>query len=49
MEKHRPNKAKYSAGKFSEPSIKIGISDFVQRMENKIKSDPNILKKMKKT
>ena len=49
LEKHRPNKEKYIAGKTTEPRIKIEISHFVKRMEEKILSDPSLLKKLKKT
>ena len=49
LEKHRPNKEKYMAGKTTEPRIKIVISQFIKRMEDKILSDPNLLKKLKKT
>ena len=49
LEKHRPNKEKYLAGKMTEPRIKIEISHFIKRMEDKILSDPNLLKKLKKS
>ena len=47
LEKHRPNKEKYLAGKTTEPHIKIELSHFIKRMEEKIKSDPHLLKKLK--
>ena len=47
LEKHRPNKEKYSAGKITEPHIKIEVSHFIKRMEEKIMSDPHLLKKLK--
>ena len=47
LEKHRPNKEKYSAGKITEPHIKIEVSHFIKRMEEKIASDPYLLKKLK--
>ena len=47
LEKHRPNKEKYPAGKITEPHIKIEVSHFIKRMEEKILSDPNMLKKLK--
>ena len=40
LEKHRPNKELYPAGKISEPNIKISISSFVKRIEEKLKSHP---------
>ena len=49
LEKHRPNKEKYLAGKTTEPRIKIEIGHFIKRMEEKILSDPNLLKKLKKS
>ena len=47
LEKHRPNKEKYSAGKITEPHIKIEVSHFVKRMEEKMLSDPYLLKKLR--
>ena len=47
LEKHRPNKEKYPAGKTTEPHIKIEVSHFIKRMEEKILSDPYLLKKIK--
>ena len=47
LEKHRPNKEKYPAGKTTEPHIKIEVSHFIKRMEEKILSDPNLLKKIR--
>ena len=47
LEKHRPNKEKYLAGKTTEPHIKIELSHFIKRMEEKILSDPHLLKKLK--
>ena len=40
LEKHRPNKELYPAGKISEPNIKISISSFVKRIEEKLKTLP---------
>ena len=47
LEKHRPNKEKYPAGKITEPHIKIEVSHFIKRMEEKIMTDPHLLKKLK--
>ena len=49
LEKHRPNKEKYPAGKITEPHIKIEVSHFIKRMEEKILNDPHLLKKLKNT
>ena len=49
LEKHRPNKEKYPAGKTTEPRIKIEVSNFIKRVEEKILSDPKMLKKLKKS
>ena len=40
LEKHRPNKEKYPVGKAQEPEIKIHISSFIKRIEEKLKSHP---------
>ncbi len=40
LEKHRPNKELYPTGKISEPNIKISISTFIKRIEEKLKSHP---------
>ena len=47
LEKHRPNREKYPAGKITEPHIKIEVSHFIKRIEEKILSDPYLLKKLK--
>ena len=47
LEKHRPNKEKYPAGKISEPNIKISISSFVKRIEEKLKAHPELRKNIK--
>ena len=47
LEKHRPNREKYPAGKITEPHIKIEVSHFVKRIENKILAEPSLLKKLK--
>ena len=40
LEKHRPNKEKYPVGKAQEPEIKISISGFMKRIEEKLKAHP---------
>ena len=46
LEKHRPNKERYPVGKGQEPIIKISISSFVKRIEEKLKAHPDIRKKL---
>ena len=41
LEKHRPNKEKYPAGLAQEPNIKIQISAFVKRIDEKLKTSPD--------
>ena len=47
--KHRPNKEKYFSGKAQEPLIKISLNNFVIRIEDRIRENPNFFKKKKKT
>ena len=49
LEKHRPNREKYSAGKMTEPLIKIEVSKFIKRIEDKILSNPNLFKKLRQS
>ena len=49
LEKHRPNREKYSAGKMAEPSIKIEVSKFIKKIEEKILSNPNLFKKLRQS
>ena len=46
LEKHRPNKERYPVGKGQEPIIKISISSFVKRIEEKLKAHPDLRKKI---
>ena len=46
LEKHRPNREKYPVGKAQEPLIKIAISQFMEHIEKKIQSDPELSKKL---
>ena len=41
LEKHRPNKERYPVGKAQEPEIKISISTFIKRTEEKLKAHPD--------
>ena len=45
--KHRPNKEKYFSGKAQEPLIKISLNNFVIRIEDRIRENPNFFKKIK--
>ena len=49
LEKHRPNREKYSAGKMAEPSIKIEVSKFIKKIEEKILTNPNLFKKLRQS
>lgn len=40
LEKHRPNKEKYSVGKAQEPEIKISISTYIKRIEERLRAHP---------
>jgi hypothetical protein len=46
LEKHRPNKEKYPVGKAQEPLIKINISTFIKRIDEKLKNHPDIKKRL---
>ena len=47
LEKHRPNKEKYPVGKGHEALIKISIGAFIKKIEKKINSDPDLIRKFK--
>ncbi len=47
LEKHRPNKELYLAGKISEPIIKIQVSSFLMRIEEKLNSHPELKNNIK--
>ena len=49
LEKLRPSREKYSAGKMAEPSAKIEVSKFIKRIEEKILSNPNLFKKFRQS
>ena len=46
LEKHRPNKEKYPVGKAQEPLIKINISTFIKRIDEKLKNHPDLKKRL---
>ena len=46
LEKHRPNKEKYPVGKAQEPVIKISISSFIKRIDEKLKAHPDLRKRV---
>ena len=45
--KHTPNKEHYPAGKAQEPLIKIDISNYIKRIEARIRENPAFYKKLK--
>ena len=49
LEKHRPNREKYFAGKMAEPLIKIEVGKFLKRIEDIILSNPNLFKKLRQS
>ena len=49
MEKHRPNREKFAIGKGHEALIKISIGNFIQKIEKKINSNPELMRLYKGT
>ena len=47
MEKHRPNREKFAIGKGHEALIKISIGNFIQKIEKKINSNPELMRRYK--
>ena len=47
LEKHRPNKEKYPVGRGHEPLIKIELGHFSKKIEQKIKANPDLMKRIK--
>ena len=47
VEKMRPNKEKYAIGKNHDALIKISIANFVTKIEQKINSNPELLRRLK--
>ena len=47
LEKHRPNKERYPVGRGHEALIKIDVGKFNKKIEKRINSDPESLKKYK--
>ena len=45
--KHRPSKEQYPCGKAQEPLIKIVSSNFTKRINEKLKENPSLFKKVK--
>ena len=45
--KHRPNREKYPVGKAQEPSIKIDVSNFTRRIDEKLRENPQYYKHFK--
>ena len=48
LEKHRPNREKYPIGKGHEALIKISIGNYIKKIEKKINSNPELMKKFNK-
>ena len=48
LERFRPNGEKYSASKVTEPSIKIQISNFCKKIEEKVRLNQSIKKRKHK-
>ena len=47
LEKMRPNREKYAVGKGRDPLIRISIGNFVTKIEKKINSNPELLKRLR--
>ena len=47
LEKHRPNKERYPIGRGHEALIKIEVGQFIQKIEKRINSNPDLLRKIK--
>ena len=45
--KHRPNKEQYPAGRAQEPLIKIDVSNYTKRIDEKIRENPSFFKRIK--
>lgn len=43
--KHRPSKEQYSCGRTHEPSIKINLNEFINRINKKVKDYPSLYQK----
>ena len=46
LEKHRPNKERYPVGKGHEALIKIEIGKFIKKIEKKINSNPELMRRI---
>ena len=47
LEKYRPNREKYPVGRGHEPLIKIELGHFSQKIEAKIRANPDLMKRLK--
>ena len=49
LEKHRPNKERYPVGRGHQPLIKIELGQFTNKIEEKIRANPDLMKRLKGT
>ena len=47
LEKHRPNKERYPVGRGHQPLLKIELGQFAKKIEEKIRSNPDLMKRYK--
>ena len=47
LEKHRPNKERYPVGRGHEPLIKIDLGHFVKKIEDRIRSNPDMMRRFR--
>ena len=47
LEKHRPNKERYPVGRGHEPLIKIDLGHFTKKIENRIRANPDMMKRFR--
>ena len=47
LEKHRPNKERYPIGRGHQPLIKIEIGHFAKKIEDRIRSNPELMKRFR--
>jgi hypothetical protein len=47
LERHRPNRERYPVGRPQEPNIKIEIGHFLKKMDEKIRNNPELMKRLR--
>ena len=47
LERHRPNKERYPVGRGHEPLIKIELGHFTKKIEEKIRANPDLMKRLR--